>query len=910
VTGDREGVAAAIAEGADINDLIKGQLPICLGIANGYAIRLLHYEPDLSLEPLSSVSDAAHDVKDALRPQIHPSFLAGLRRRISGYFYTSTDDALPKSQRSYPGTEIIRSFIRSRYKSESLLLHLLDMGLFSIDYIAAATRAKEVLITDLWAICNRNGYATAVRRLIQVGFPVDLDFDFDYVEFDDDEDSEYPYQRSSVTGLLLAISMCHERTVEVLLDHGAAANGIATEPFDPKACPLLACLERGTSMFSEEASNKREIAEYLLKAGANPNVISSTDKTALATVVFACTQLVLMLLRYGADPSVVNESGQNLAHLAARRSSRHAIPILEAIAWYKKDFNFNTPDADGFTPFLLACRSHHVAVIELLLALDVDEMTKTNDGSNALQLAVPNGDISLISFLLGSPMDVNCNDKGSATALMKACARLNNRLGMVSLLLATGADPAIKDKHGRTAVHVACDQKTRPPGEQVETLEVLLESGADVNATYFDVKHHTEYVSALGSVATAHFDDGLRTKIAQTLLNAGADPNGKGIHGNPVLSEFCSLPIKTITTMEGLECKHPNPVTLLLDHGAHLFATGERGQYSFHHAAQAGNIHAMETLFSRILSGEGEGAIADASNLRDDLGRTALHIVCSNRSWWTSAQHDTKWVQNLDSGMGDIMQWHDIVVSEKFLELLQSAGADLHIKDCFGATALHIAAKAGNPRIVAALLLWTRTSPLYSQLDMCDRLAFHYAVHSAPVTEMLLRYHGYGTVERDHYFHTFDPETSLQRYETRKRPRTPPHGEEVFAPSKRRCSGIDSDRCQLQDSPRPRVSVNDCDKFGNTPLHYAALVGNLDAVNSYLQIPEIDTSIVNNDGESALDFAVDHLDCVIAIAEKAPGFRRTRRAGAQINLDHQRVERKQRLLSKSLKTIENGVEYI
>lgn len=37
-------------------------------------------------------------------------------------------------------------------------------------------------------------------------------------------------------------------------------------------------------------------------------------------------------------------------------------------------------------------------------------------------------------------------------------------------------------------------------------------------------------------------------------------------------------------------------------------------------------------------------------------------------------------------------------------------------------------------------------------------------------------------------------------------------------------------------------------------------------------MPDVDIATVNNDGESALDFAIDHPDCLSAISEKAPSL--------------------------------------
>jgi hypothetical protein len=70
--------------------------------------------------------------------------------------------------------------------------------------------------------------------------------------------------------------------------------------------------------------------------------------------------------------------------------------------------------------------------------------------------------------------------------------------------------------------------------------------------------------------------------------------------------------------------------------------------------------------------------------------------------------------------------------------------------------------------------------------------------------------------------------------------------------------------------PRPwrRGLCNARDKYGNTPLHYAALAGNTDVMKQYLEMPDVDPTVCNINGETPFDFSLENRDCGLAIASK------------------------------------------
>jgi len=210
----------------------------------------------------------------------------------------------------YGGLQIAESFLQSHFKSESLLLALLDQGLFPTGHAEFLANAdpraiNERLIVSMLGACAELGYDTAIRRLIDLGVPVDI----------------VNYQS---TALGRVASKGHARVVETLLEHEASADGVfqGTRSYWGPSKPLMECLSSTTIYYDEDHQETRyRVAELLINSDASTNTVNSDGQPALCIALRHCSLNIIKLLRqHGANPTTPDNDGKTPTHYAVERS--------------------------------------------------------------------------------------------------------------------------------------------------------------------------------------------------------------------------------------------------------------------------------------------------------------------------------------------------------------------------------------------------------------------------------------------------------------------------------------------------------------------------------------------------------------------------------------------------------------
>ncbi|KAJ9613281.1 hypothetical protein H2200_003223 [Cladophialophora chaetospira] len=418
-----------------------------------------------------------------------------------------------------------------------------------------------------------------------------------------------------------------------------------------------------------------QLVKLMLKEGANPNRSFYEGRSALANAIFnEDEQLVRLLLKHGADPKPNN-------------------PYEPA-------------------PSTIANETNNMAIKRLLLG----QNTGSRDADPQLIIrAAARGLTAHVTFLVRNGADPNQTDLEFRTSLSQAI--IHRQLEVARLLLELGADIEQSTNFKGESMLVTASRS----GE-VSTVDILLNLGACVESR--DTTGSTPLIQAVSNQHTA---------VADRLLQAGADPNAKDQGGRTPLilaakAGYCHI------------------VTGLIERGANLEDTDEAGNTPLRWAAHGGfqtviNIllekgtnleHATKRGVTALMLLARRGMDATAAlfidkganvNVKDDTGCSALIYAIHARAWnvvdilfmgGADPHPSYRYLPQGEEALARLLRcecstspyggWPGNERTTRFMEILISAGADIHSSDSEGNTALHWAAQSGYENFVLKLL--------------------------------------------------------------------------------------------------------------------------------------------------------------------------------------------------------------
>ncbi|XP_073997696.1 zinc-RING finger and ankyrin repeat domain-containing protein rolling pebbles isoform X4 [Rhodnius prolixus] len=315
------------------------------------------------------------------------------------------------------------------------------------------------------------------------------------------------------------------------------------------------------------------VSRLLMLAGADPNYTTDLLGNAPALCIFAhegCTDMVALLLEFGASVKTTNSQGSTALVLAATRGHMHVVTQLVAAG-----APLGTTDTAGRCALVHAARNGHLNVVSYLISCDwmIEDPKREVDLSEALQQALvaaaSQGHVEIVEYLLDlAEVSPDGHDSLSGETALTVSAN-NGCANVCSTLVTRGANISATNKKNMSALLLGVKEGHWAVTERLLQLHAPVEQADDAGKSPLMV------AATEGHVA-----------IIELLLDKGADINRQDNDGLSALSWAC-----TRGRVQAVQC--------LLDRGAEINQADLSGKIPLDLAASQGNPSAVQILLER-----------------------------------------------------------------------------------------------------------------------------------------------------------------------------------------------------------------------------------------------------------------------------------------------------------------------
>ncbi|MEI2724866.1 MAG: ankyrin repeat domain-containing protein [Verrucomicrobiota bacterium] len=236
------------------------------------------------------------------------------------------------------------------------------------------------------------------------------------------------------------------------------------------------------------ADRNVSMVKLLLKYKANANALDPWAQPPKSLLFYALqprdVDLLNAFLEAGANPNAVDARGNTaLLNAVLSRSPGIVRALLEAGA--KSDPH----DGSGATPLYSAILTDNADCVEMLLAHGADTEIMVNGVYSSLRTAVERGIKKIVEALLEAGAEINAKGGGDGRTALHQAVEYRD-LEMASLLLERKADPNLRDASGQTPLDLVKASfpapgqarsplgANRPPAAQKDLAALLRQHGA------------------------------------------------------------------------------------------------------------------------------------------------------------------------------------------------------------------------------------------------------------------------------------------------------------------------------------------------------------------------------------------------------------------------------------------------
>lgn len=214
--------------------------------------------------------------------------------------------------------------------------------------------------------------------------------------------------------------------VQQLIQNGAKVN--------------MADLDGITPLHSAAKNNNVELATVLLKNHADPSILTTDGWDALHLATWReNAEMVDLLLSYGATANrKTMERGWTVVHMAAFKGNTGILDTInrEWPAYQGVKPALDELDAEGNAPIHLAIAQGKLDVVNYLVGKGADKNIADANGNTPLHLVIPTGDVERVRYLVMLGANVNARNKAGKTPYT-VCADHNNA-PMAEIIIAAG----------------------------------------------------------------------------------------------------------------------------------------------------------------------------------------------------------------------------------------------------------------------------------------------------------------------------------------------------------------------------------------------------------------------------------------------------------------------------------------
>jgi ankyrin repeat protein len=473
----------------------------------------------------------------------------------------------------------------------------------------------------------------------------------------------------------------------------------------------------GTTPLHEAArSGNIAIMETLLANGSEINAQDAKGNSVLHIAIPPETNqdALYLLLFYGANPNLKDEHGDSPLHIAItlNRDPEIIRTLLEAGA------DVSIHNIEGKTPLFFAVEANRINYIPLLLEYHSDIFAMDNNGITPFEMAIRNRDI--LSALITEETVLQNDNEGNTILHMAVKNRIDTET--IGLILDKNARINARNKEGDTALHLAIRQDDQEIGD------VLLSRGANI----FDPNAHGE--SPL--YQAFHVPGNTREWIVNPDTLESRDGLGNSILHYAAQWKLDSVIPRIIQRGANLEAANatgetplfvavkynsPSTIQVLRSAGASISSRDTLGNNLLHAAVRWNASNSAEELI-----GSGVDINAHALN-----GKTPLH---------DAVRLGISDIEPILTRNGADLEARDADGNTPFMEAIMagfpaaverlgSLGSDPTIRNSRGDTPLHIAVAMERSDLITRLLGWNTSIHARNSLG---RTPFQTALATSP----------------------------------------------------------------------------------------------------------------------------------------------------------------------------------